>query len=76
VRIQLNTYKNFLVPKDQWPAPPVDILHGHVVTVLNNPNDPVLENFIFTVRNPIGATDNWHRTILCDANLGSRTSGD
>lgn len=76
VRIQLNAYKNFLVPKDEWPAPPVDILHGHVITVLNNPNDPVLENFVFTVRNPIGATDNWHRTILCDANLGSRTSGD
>lgn len=72
VRVQLNLAKNMLVPKSEWPAPAVDIRHGDVVKVVDNPNDPILERYNLTVRNPIGATDNWHRTLLCDANLGSR----
>lgn len=72
VRFQLNLAKNHLVPKHEWPAPLVDIQHGDIVKVTNNPNDPLLESFVFSVRNPIGASDNWHRTLLCDANLGSR----
>lgn len=72
VRFQFNLAKNHLVPKSEWPAPLVDIQHGDIVRVQSNPNDPVLELYQFTVRNPIGASDNWHRTILCDANLGGR----
>jgi len=72
VRMQINLAKNLLVPHADWPAPPVDIQHGDIVTVLNNPNDPVLEQYAFSVRNPIGATDNWHRTLLCDVSLGNR----
>lgn len=72
VRLQFNLAKNLLVPREDWPATPVDIHHGDIVKVVNNPNDPVLELYSFSVRNPIGASDNWHRTVLCDANLGSR----
>ena len=72
LRIQMNLYKNLLVPKDEWPAAPVDIKHGDLVTVTSNPNDPVLEGYQFTVRNSMGASDSWLRTILCDVNLGTR----
>lgn len=72
IRVQINLYKNMLYP---WPAPPVDLKHGYIVTVVNNPNDPILERYMFTIRNPIGASDNWHRTLLCDANLGSDIDG-
>lgn len=72
VRIQMNLYKNFLVPREEWPAPPVDIWHGDIVKIVKNPNDPVLEKYSLAVRNAIGASDNWHRTLLCDANLGGR----
>lgn len=72
VRLQFNLAKNLLVPREDWPAPLVDIQHGDIVRVVENPNDPILELYSFSVRNPIGASDNWHRTILCDANLGSR----
>ena len=72
VRVQLNLAKNFMVPREDWPVPLVDIQHGDIVKVLNNPDDPILERYTLSVRNPIGASDNWHRTLLCDANLGSR----
>lgn len=72
IRFQLNLAKNELVPREDWPAPLVDIEHGDIMKVIDNPNDPILESFVFSVRNSIGASDNWHRTILCDVNLGSR----
>lgn len=72
VRVQLNVYKNFMVPREQWPAPAVDIQHADIVEIERNPNDPILEKYVLSVRNGIPASDNWHRTLLCDANLGSR----
>lgn len=72
VRVQMNIFKNWLVPKPEWPAPPVDIQHGYIIEIEDNPNDRVLENYLMTVRNPMGASDNWHRTLLCDVNIGGR----
>lgn len=72
VRVQLNLYKNLLVPKEVWPAPMVDVKHGDFVTVIRNQNDPSLELHQFVVRNSMGASDSWHRTLLCDVPLGSR----
>lgn len=75
IRVQLNLAKNLLVPREAWPADPVDIQHGHIVHVIDNPDDPLLTNYLMTVRNPIGASDSWHRTLLCDVDLGGRVDG-
>lgn len=76
VRFQLDVRKNLLVPRAQWTEEyMVDLTTGHMVRVISNPNDPALQEYTFVVRNAIGANDSWHRTILCDANLGGRYVG-
>lgn len=76
VRVQLDIRKNLLVPKAQWTQEnAVDLKTNHMMRVITNPADQLLTEYRFVVRNSVGASDNWHRTILCDVNLGGRFSG-
>ena len=48
---------------------------GDRVRVLSSPHDNALEDYIFTVRNPISSSNAWLRNLLCDVDLGASNVG-
>src|SRR5690606_7525060 len=53
----------------------VDLKCNDMMRVSTNPAEQLLTEYRVVVRNSVGASDNWHRTILCDVTLGGRFSG-
>jgi len=54
-------------------TPPIPI--GTVVRVLDCPDDPDLETFVFRVRNPLNSSNPWLRNILCDVDVEEHPDG-
>lgn len=46
-----------------------DIRPGDYLMVTDSPVDPMLQNFIYIVRDVIGSSTPWVRTLICDVNL-------
>lgn len=46
-----------------------DIRPGDYLRVTSSPVDPMLQNFIYIVRDVIGSSSPWVRTLMCDVNL-------
>lgn len=47
----------------------VDIRPGDYIRVTSSPVDPVLQNYIYIVRDAISSSTPWVRTLMCDVNL-------
>lgn len=48
---------------------------GDRVRVISSPHDTALQDYIFTVRNPISSSNAWLRNLLCDVDLGASNVG-